>query len=215
MGFVGGLLSDGERITTVGRDGVRTWTPTGSEGAASLPELTRGWIHPTLLGEHLVWMTLKEDGKSVELVGWDREKGKIGWRMPTEVLEPVRVLSNDGKRTVLVSRNKQQLILDVTVYDGLVGKKLHAWSLRPDQLNTGGLGPMALSPNGETLYIGGHGIAAYDVKSGKQNSRIEIGEVERVESYSNTPLVLSLRREPHCHRHKKHAVAARHFACTT
>ena len=183
---------DGERVTTVGRDGVRTWTPTGErKSVVRLPELTRGWIHPTQLGQHLVWMSLKKDGKSSELVGWDLAKGEIGWGMPVDVMEPVQVLSNDGKRVTLVSRNKRPQVLDVTIFDGPTGKKLHAWTFKPDQLKSGGLGPMALSPDGETLYVGGQGIAAFDVKSGKVKSRLEVGEVERVEHDSNTPLALS------------------------
>lgn len=40
-----GFSPDGERITTVGRDGLRTWTTTSEwKSVLSLPELARGWI---------------------------------------------------------------------------------------------------------------------------------------------------------------------------
>jgi WD40 repeat protein len=185
--------ANGERITTVGRDGVRTWTPSGElKSVTRLPELARGRVHPTLFGQHLVWVSDSEDGEKSELIGWDRAKGEIGWRMPVDDEDHDRILTSDGKRVVRLSPQKKSPLWNVAVYDGPGGKKLHGWSFRPENpLGTGGLGPTALSPDGETLYVGGEGLAVLDVKSGKEKSCLEIGNIARVEAYSNSPLVLS------------------------
>jgi WD40 repeat protein len=211
-----GFSADGERVTTVGRDGLRTWTPAGErKSVTSLPELARGRIQPTQFGEHLVWVSYSEDGKKAELIGWNQAKGEIGWRMPVDDEEYDRILTNDGKRVVRLWPQKKSPRWDVAVYDGPAGKKLHTWSFEPDRIDSGGLagcgavgpddsqafepdridsgglGPTALSPDGETLYVGGKGMAALDVKSGKEKSRREIGNIGRVESYSNSPLAFS------------------------
>jgi WD40 repeat protein len=190
-----GFSRDGERITTVAQDGVRTWTPTGErKSAASLPELALGRVNPGRFSEHLVWLAPTEDGKSAELIGWDREKSKIGWRMPLDDEDYYdRVLTCDGKRVVRLTPKKKSPLWDVTVYDGPAGKKLHTWSFKPPQTGEGGSGPTALSPDAGTLFIGGeNGITAFDAATGKEQSRLDINGIRRVEStYYNSPLALS------------------------
>jgi WD40 repeat protein len=187
-----GFLAGGERIATVGQDGVRTWNLKGErKSIASLPELSRGRLHPSQLGEHLVWLSHSEDGKEAELLGWNREKSEIAWRMKADVAEHARVLTNDGKRVVVVASTPKPPLQEVTVYDGPAGKKLHSWSFNPDQIDSGGLGPTALSPDGEVLYVGGKGVAVLDVTTGKEKTRLEVGELRRVEPFSTSPLAVS------------------------
>ena len=174
-----GFSSDGERITTVGQDGVRVWAPTGErKSAAGVPELARGRIDPTLLGEHLVWVAPSENKKSAELVGWDRAKNAIGWRMPVDGDGPQRVLTHDGKRCVGISWNAPKRVWDVTLYDGPKGTKLQAWTY--DKIQNGGGAwwwPMVLSADGNLLFIaGGDGIVGLDASTGAEKLRIDAGK---------------------------------------
>jgi WD40 repeat protein len=189
-----GFSADGEQITTIGRDGVFTWAPNGERKSfTSPPELTRGRIHPTLLNKHLVWVTLTEDEKSAQLVGWDPAKGKIGWRMPVEGDGPDRVLTSDGKRCVGVAWNKGKRLWDVTVYDGPAGRKVSAWTY--DKVEKGGMHwwwPMALAADGETLFIAGDdGIVGFDVPTGKEKLRIGAGKFETDHGPAAFPMAVS------------------------
>ncbi len=188
-----GFSPDGERVTTLAPDGVRAWTPTGVlKRSTSLPELTRGRSDATLLGEHLVWVTKAEDGKPAELVGWDRAKGAIGWRMPVENDGPERVLTPDGKRCVGVSLNVSKRVWDVTVYDGPGGKKLPAWTT--DLLASKGRGrfpAVALSADGITLFVAGDGIVGLDAVTGKEVLKIDAGKFEQTDGPAAFPMAVS------------------------
>jgi WD40 repeat protein len=190
-----GFSPDGEKITTIGWDGVRTWSPTGERKSVdSVPELTRGRIHPTLLGERLVWVTLAQDGKSSQLVGWDQAKGEIGWRMPVDGDSPERILTHDGKQCVGFSWNEAKRLWDVAVYDGPAGKKLHSWTY--DRVQKGkGAGPwwwpMAVSPDGNTLFVGNDGIVGLDVSTGKEKLRLKVGQFETDDGPAALPMAVS------------------------
>jgi WD40 repeat protein len=188
-----GFSQDGQRITTVGWDGVRTWTPSGErKNFVSLPELSRGRIHPTLLGEHPVWVTLAEDGKSAQLVGWDLVSGKIGWRMPVDGDGPERILTSDGKKCVGIAWNAAKLLWDVTVYDGPSSKKLHSWTYdKVDKRGGVGWWPMALSADGNTLFVGADGIVGWDVSTGKETLRIKAGWFEPDRGEAAFPMAVS------------------------
>jgi WD40 repeat protein len=189
-----GFSPDGKQLTTVARDGVRTWSPTGERTSAiNLPELIRGRVDSTLFGEHLVWMALAENGKSGQLVGWDPVKGTIGWRMPVEGGGPDRVLTRDGKKCVGVAWNGAKRLWDVTVYDGPAGNKLHAWTY--DKVEKGRRRwwwPMALSADGETLFIGGDGVVGLDVATGKEKFRIgAVGQLKPEQGPAAFPMAVS------------------------
>lgn len=188
-----GFTFGGGRVATVAQDGVRTWALTGKrERAANPPEIARGRLHLPPPGEHLVWVTYSEDGKKAELVGWDRGKETIGWRMPVDGTGPERVLTHDGKRCVGISWDKGRRAWDVTVYDGPAGKKLAGWALGVTP--NGGPSrwpPMALSADGKLLFVGENGIAGLDVTTGKEEVRIAAGRFEPEDSPAPFPMASS------------------------
>jgi WD40 repeat protein len=165
-----GFTRDGTRVFTAAQDGVRTWTLGGElTAAAAPPEFDRGWVRPGEVGEHLVWVCYSENGKTAELVGWDRERGTIGWRAPAAVADTrSRVLSHDGKRAVRVEVDWANRRLSGIVYDCPAGKRLHSFTLGGELW-----APMTLSPDGSILYFAERGgVVGLDPASGKETVRI-------------------------------------------
>jgi WD40 repeat protein len=169
-----GFTRDGERITTAGQDGIRTWAVNGErKSVVNLPEVDLGDLRHEHFGEHLAWITYSENGKKTELVGWDNEKGGIGWRMPLEA-PPARVLTHDGKQCLGFSWNNARLAWDVTVYDGPARRTRATWTLDSALSNESqSWPPLALSANGRMLFVGGkQGILGLDIATGKERLRI-------------------------------------------
>ncbi len=182
-----GFSPDGKTVTTADGSDVRTWTLNGEpKSVAELPELRRARL-PPVFAEQLVWKTTAEDGKTAELVGWDREKGGVGWRMPFTADEHARVYSHDGKQVVVIGWNAVERIWQVTVHDGPTGKKLHAWAL-PKVSQAGPICgvPLALSGDGRLLFVGKDDVIGFDVQTGKEMIRAKearVGTVPLVNRY--------------------------------
>jgi WD40 repeat protein len=172
-----GFTPDGEHVLTAARDGLRTWRPNGElKNVTAPPEFGRGELEPARLGEQLVWVGYSETGRKAELVGWDRAKGEIGWRVALDGAPPGRVLSSDGKLCVAFDWNHAGNTYDVTVYDGPTGKVLHSWPLpRALGVRRGTWPPMALSPAGDKLFIAADEISGFDLATGKRTLRIDFG----------------------------------------
>ena len=188
-----GFSRDGERITTAAQDGIRTWALNGErKSVVDLPEIELGDIRREQFGEHLAWITYTENGKKAELVGWDNEKGAIGWRMPIET-RPARVLTHDGKQCLGFSWNGPQRSWDVTVYDGPAGQDVPPGPSISDLC--GGFQnwpPLVLSANGQHAFRRRKaGILGLDVATGKEKLRIEAPPVEP-DSWGNAnPMAVS------------------------
>jgi WD40 repeat protein len=124
--------SDGKTVTTAGGEELFVWAINGErKQLLELPELSRGrgFIPSGLSGDHLVWVSSSEDGKTTELVGWDREKTQIGWRLPLPGKQPANVFSHDGKRVIALNWEEKWDDWQASVYDGPTGKTIDDWSV--------------------------------------------------------------------------------------
>jgi WD40 repeat protein len=188
-----GFSRDGERVVTAAEDDIRIWALNGErKSVANPPEIDLGDLRRARFGDQLAWVTYSENGKKPVLVGWDTEKGAIGWRIQLDAV-PARVLTHDGKQCLGLSWNGAQRSWDVTVYDGPSGKVRAAWTL--DQDLCGGFQSwprLVVSPNGHTLFAGGkQGIVGLDVATGKVKLRIKTPPMEP-DSWGNTnPIAVS------------------------
>ena len=188
-----GFSRDGQRIATASQDDVRTWASNGErKSVVDLPEIKLGNIRHEQFGEHLAWITYTENEKKAELVGWDNEKGAIGWRMPLET-PPARILTHDGKQCLGFSWNNARRAWDVTVYDGPEGKTRATWTL--DSVLSGGFQnwpPLEVSANGRMLLVGGkQEILGLDIATGKERLRIAASPVEPEPWSKSQPLAVS------------------------
>lgn len=184
-----GFSPDGGTVTTADTSDVRTWAPDGKPtGVVTAPKLGHGPPASDVLGECLVWPIPGDDPKSNELVGWDRAKSAIGWRMPLEGTVPDRVYSHDGKRVVGSTWDAKAKRWDVAVYDGPAGKKLHAWAM--SELEVGNKPwPVAFRADGKLLYVGCQaGVVGYDAATGKERCRVETGDIPGDDLHKPSPL---------------------------
>jgi WD40 repeat protein len=124
--------ADGQTITTAGGEELFVWAINGERKQLNvLPELSRGRgrIPAGLSEDHLVLVASGEDAKKLELVGWDREKAQIGWRMPYEGNVPENLCSHDGKRVVVLGWDKKWEDWQASVYDGPKSKLIDDWTV--------------------------------------------------------------------------------------
>lgn len=123
---------DGKTVTTAGGEEVMVWAANGErKRIEELPELSRGRgsIPTGLTAGQLVWASRSEDGAKTELVGWDFEKSRVGWRLPLPGKLPANVYSHDGKRVLVLGWDKKWEDWQAAVYDGPKGKLLNDWTV--------------------------------------------------------------------------------------
>lgn len=198
-----GFAPDGKEAVTVGTGAVMVWDLGGGrKKVVAEPELRRTRWSPSVdcpsPGEHLVWLTYTEDRKVSEIVGWDREKMAVGWRLPLDpASSPWRSLfTHDGRKVLAVEWDTKQKVGRVTVHDGPAARKLHEWQIplpqpkdprfpEPYPIPT-----LNLSADGKILVAGGERVTGLDVATGKELWRVETGKVPG-EIRSAPPLALS------------------------
>lgn len=189
-----GFAPDGQTITTAGDAEAITWTLTGeAKATATPPELARGNMQSILIGDQLVWPAHDAGGKTASLVGWDRTKGAIGWRLPLNGPGAERLYSHDGKRAVGVWSDNKAKKVTVAAFDGPAGKKLGEWDV-PGVTIQGAysLPPLALSGDGTTLFVGdANGVTGYDAVTGKAVATVKTGALPVVALRAAHPLAVS------------------------
>ena len=124
--------ADDKTVTTAGGEELFVWGINGERKQLNdLPELSRGrgFIPSGLSGNQLAWVSSSEDAKKMELVGWDREKAQIGWRMPYKGNLPQNLYSHDGKRVVVLGWDEKWEDWQASVYDGPKGKLIDDWTV--------------------------------------------------------------------------------------
>ena len=142
------FASDGKSITTAGGEEVIVWGMNGERKQINaFPELARGrgYILPGLAGGRLVWVTRADATTKTELVAWDQEHARVGWRMPLSGKPPAQVFSRDGTHTMALEWDAKWEDWQVRNYDGPSGKVLEEWTvpyIPPKSNVAGGLGAL-------------------------------------------------------------------------
>jgi len=171
--------ADGKTVTTAGPGEIITWALTGTRlRTVVVPELRQ--VAPPHVyrgreprGDFLVWpLNLRADPAGT-IVGWDREKGSVAWRV-AGVPHSSQVYTPDGKRLICIRLDPKNPADDiVTVYDGPSGKKEREWSCpRPKTVHPQHW-PRAVCSEGRFVVIGGDSpVRILDAETGKEHARV-------------------------------------------
>jgi WD40 repeat protein len=178
-----GFSPDGRAVSTAGGGEVITWGTGGElKRRVSVPELnavTTVFLGGPPAGDHLVGPGFAEDERRTPVVvGWDREKAAVGWRLP--VADPPSgwvvswAASPDGRR-VLTARPGPAGQEVVTVRDGPTGEKVSEWSYPRGRLPTPNPPPRALSGDGRVLAVlTDETVLVRDAATGKEEGRVDL-----------------------------------------
>jgi WD40 repeat protein len=172
--------ADGKSITTAGSGEVINWNLKGERKERfALPELRSGRILPPPLGavgtDHLMWLAFTDDECiTPQIVCWDREKNKIGWRVFLSGRGPEWLTTHDGKHVLSTVVDGAKRAEFVTIHDGTTGETLHEWKFPLDP--QGGNGKLKfLSGDGKVLFIAASdAVQALDPTTGKEVARVKL-----------------------------------------